>query len=57
MIFISVKLDPEANALLQALATQERRSKREQLAVSAVAHARQQLPDFVYQPVKTKRTK
>jgi predicted transcriptional regulator len=46
MPLISVKLDTESDALMQALATKEHRSKREQMAVSALAHARSILPNF-----------
>jgi hypothetical protein len=46
MPHISVLIDRESDELIQALATKERRSKREQLAFSAIAHARSILPDF-----------
>lgn len=46
MPHISVEIDEESDALIQKLATKERRSKREQFAFSAIAHARSQLPDF-----------
>lgn len=55
MPHISVKLDKEADELIQALATKERRSKREQLAFSAITHARSLLPDF--KPMKRKQAK
>lgn len=54
MPYISVEIDEESDALLRALATRERRSKREQLAFSAIAHAREQLPDFSLPTTKIK---
>jgi len=52
MPHIQVKLDHESDELIQTLATKERRSKREQLAFSAITHARSILPDF--KPTKKK---
>ena len=52
MPHITVNISPKADALLQALATKERRSKREQLAHSAITHAKSILPDFKYEPKK-----
>lgn len=58
MPHISVAINEDDDALIQALATRERRSKREQLAFSAIAHARAQLPDFTLPTTKIKnRTK
>lgn len=54
MPHISVEIDEESDALIQALATRERRSKREQLAFSAIQHARAQLPEFVFPSTKIK---
>ncbi len=54
MPHISVEINEADDALIQALATQERRSKREQLAFSAIAHARAQLPEFVFPSTKIK---
>ena len=54
MPHISVEIDEESDALIQALATRERRSKREQLAFSAIAHARAQMPDFSFPTTKIK---
>jgi len=55
MPHISVEIDNESNALLEALAKKERRSKREQLAHSAIEHARSVLPDFKYEPKRPLR--
>lgn len=55
MPHISVLIDRESDELIQALATKERRSKREQLAFSAIAHARSILPDF--KPAKAAKAK
>lgn len=57
MPYISVELDQESDALLQALASKERRSKREQLAFSAISHARSILPDFKFEPAKPSKKK
>jgi len=57
MPHISVEIDHESDALLQAVATKERRSKREQLAFGAIAHARAILPDFQFKPFTSKAAK
>ena len=50
MPLIQIELDETADALIDALAKQERRSKREQVAYSALAHARSLLPHFRMTP-------
>ena len=53
MPLIQIELDETADALIDALAKQERRSKREQVAYSAIAHARSLLPHFRMTPTPT----
>lgn len=43
---ITAKLTEAEDALISALAKRESRSKRQQLVVSAVAHAKQEMPNF-----------
>lgn len=46
MPLIQVQIDPVGDAFIAELARVERRSKREQLAYSAIAHAKSLLPNF-----------